>query len=242
MALADKFKGDPKEALWYPSEKMARMMSDYNAVQLGKEAQYVAFLNTEGKPIPEKAAPPLKWVESDVFEVKAKFLDMADNKALPQVPVPHADGPILFAPHGRTLDPIAPGRFRLRYHPQAVRWYRISAYARSDAKHRFEEVLTNIRVGSPGGKAQTIEFPEIGTVKKKDFPVTLKAKSSAGLPVRYCVEYGPAVVKDGKLELAEIPKKAKFPIKILVTAYQYGSRIGPLVQQAERVSRTITVE
>jgi len=242
MAKADQFGGDPKEAIWYPSEKMAKMMCDYNAVQLGKEAQYVAFLK-DGKPIPEKSGPPLKWVEADVFEVKATFLKRADNKALPQVPVTHADGPILFAPHGRTLDLVGPGRFRLRYHPQAVRWYRISAYVRSDSKHRYEEVLTDIHVGSPrGGKAQTIEFPEIGTVKRKKFPVTLKAKSSEGLPVRYCVEYGPAVVKDGKLELAEVPKNAKFPIKILVTAYQYGSRVEPIVQQAERVSQTVVVE
>lgn len=243
MAPAAEFKGDPKEALWYPSRQMAQMMSDYNAVQLGKEAQYVAFLDNAANPIPEKAAPPLKWVAPDVFEVKATFLDKASNPALPQVPVTHADGPILFAPHGRTLQLVGPGRFQLYYHPQAVRWYRISAYARSDAGHRFEEVLTDIHIGSPaGGKPQTIEFPEIGTVKRKAFPVALNARSSADLPVRYCVEYGPAVVKDGKLELSEVPKKAKFPIEILVTAYQYGSHAEPHIQQAERISRSITVE
>lgn len=244
-APAAEFKGDPREALWYPSLKMAQMVTDYNAVQLAKEAQYVAFVDPDsGAPMPEKRAPRLNFVGPDVFEVKAKFLDKAANPVLPQDLVTHGPGPILFAAHGRTLELVGPGRFRLRYHPQAVRWYRISAYEMGDATHRFEELLVDLHLGAQGrGKPQTIDFPAVGKVGRGDFPLTLRAKSSEGLSVRYTVEYGPAAIEGGnKLVLAEVPKRARYPLKIRITAYQYGSSTEPLVQGAERVSQTILVK
>ncbi len=244
-APAAEYQGDPKEALWYPSLKMARMMTAYNAFQLAKEAQYIAFVNPDtGEPVSEKDAPPLKFVAPDAFEVAATFLDKAANPVLPQTPVTHGPGPILFAPHGRTLELVGPGRFRLRYHPQAVRWYRISAYEMGDATHRFEELLVDLSLGAQRrGEAQAIDFPRIGSVKQNVFPLALNATSSSGLPVRYVVEYGPAVVQDDKaLVLAEMPKRATFPIEIRVTAYQYGSYVEPFIQAADRVSQTIVVE
>ncbi len=243
-AAAAEYAGDPREALWYPSIAMARMLTDYNAVQLGKPAQYLAFVDpATGAPLPEDAAV-LRFVEADVFEVQATFLPKAGNPALPQDPVTPAAGPILFAAHGRRLVSVGPNRFRLHVHPTAVRWYRLSAYNMGDATHRFEEILATVSIAPQrGGTAQSLDFPDIGVVKRDAFPLALQATSSAGLPVRFTVEYGPAAIRDGnRLALAEIPARATFPLRIAVTAYQFGSHIEPHVQEAVPVRRILTVE
>ena len=52
----------------------------------------------------------------------------------------------------------------------------------------------------------------------------LQATSDSGLAVRYYVESGPAVIEGETLQLSDVPKRAVFPIKITVVAYQYGTR------------------
>lgn len=242
-APAAEYKGDPKEAFWYPSLKLAQMISDYNAVQLGKKAQYIAFVDpASGAVVAGEQPPNLQFVGPDVFEVRAQFLAEAANPALPQGPVGHAAGPILFAAHGRRLELAGPGRFRLSFHPLAVRWHRLSAFNMGDADYRFEENLVTVNVPKATGAAQTIDFSEIGPVRRKDFPLALKAVSSANLPVRFVVEHGPATVDAaGKLVLAEVPKRAVFPLTIAVWAYQCGSYIEPKTQSAEPVRRLVTV-
>jgi hypothetical protein len=241
-APAGEYQGDPKEAMWYPTMKMARMMMDYNAVQLWKKPQYIAFVDpVSGKIVGPKSSPRPHWVGPDVFEVDATFLDKTDNPALPQDPVTHADGPIRFAAHGRKLERVGRGRFRLNFHPMAVRWYRLSAYHLGDEEHRFEEAFATMSIPKAKGDANTIEFARIGTVARNDFPLKLQAGSSADAPVHFTVEYGPATVKDGQLHLAEVPAKAEFPMEIAVWAYSSGSYVQPQAQAATPVRQVIQV-
>ena len=72
------------------------------------------------------------------------------------------------------------------------------------------------------GKAQTISFDLVPTVSVKAGQVTLNATSSAGLPVSFQVDYGPAVIKGNVLQWTEIPAKARFPMTVRVTAYSLG--------------------
>ena len=78
-------------------------------------------------------------------------------------------------------------------------------------------------------------------LKRADFPVALTATSDRGLPVRFAVESGPAVIRDGKLELAEVPVRARWPLRIAVVASQFGSAVAPLVQSAKPVELSIEV-
>ena len=41
------------------------------------------------------------------------------------------------------------------------------------------------------------------------------------------------------LRLAEVPRRAVYPLKIVVVAYQYGSAVEPLVRSAEPVTHEI---
>jgi len=251
-ASARDYEGDPRDAMWYPSLRLARMLTDFNAVQLGKSAQYIGFVDVNtGRVISgintlsgnvTGGGAILRFVGPDTFEVKATFLEKADNPVLPQDPVGHAKGAIRFAPHYGSLERVGPGRFRMVFHP-IYSSTRLSAYHMGDATYRFEEVLITAPVPRPRGTAQTIEFPKIGAVKRSDFPITLQATATSKLPVRFTVGFGPAVVKDGnKLVLSEIPKNAPYPLEICVWAYQLGSQVDPKVQRAAPVEQLMVVE
>ena len=77
-------------------------------------------------------------------------------------------------------------------------------------------------------------------VKTLDFPLKLTAKATSGLPVRYFVREGPAVVgDDGELRLRDWPFGAK-SCEITVCAYQWGAD-GGKVKTAEPVCVGLTV-
>jgi hypothetical protein len=96
--------------------------------------------------------------------------------------------------------------------------------------------------GISGGKEQTITFPPVGNLKPGGAPLELKATSDSGLPVEYYVAYGPAVVKDGKLAVAELPARAVFPVEVKIVALQFGSGIAPQVKTAKPAEQVIQVE
>lgn len=91
------------------------------------------------------------------------------------------------------------------------------------------------------GAAQTITFDPISDVKAGTKSVSLSAKSSAGLPVRFFVVAGPAVVNGDRLEFTPIPPRAKFPVALTVAAWQWGRSLEPKVQTAEIVKQTFQI-
>lgn len=82
------------------------------------------------------------------------------------------------------------------------------------------------------GTDQTINFSEIGDLPVGSAPLLLNATASSGLPVKYFVEAGPAIIVDNKLILTEIPASAKFPIAVTVAAWQWGTCTAPLYKTA----------
>jgi hypothetical protein len=85
------------------------------------------------------------------------------------------------------------------------------------------------------GAPQTITFDPLPDVKMGAASVPLKATASSGLPVRFFVDSGPAVVRGDHLEFTPIPPKAKYPITVTVGAWQFGRWQEPKVKRAEIV-------
>ncbi len=88
--------------------------------------------------------------------------------------------------------------------------------------------LRNVRIDRtqstmPGLKSQTITFPKINSIDVNTRTVTLKATASSGLPVEYFVRSGPAVIVGNQLVITQMHEGAKFPIQIVVGAYQVGT-------------------
>ncbi|MEI7731181.1 MAG: hypothetical protein WCO56_16525 [Verrucomicrobiota bacterium] len=91
------------------------------------------------------------------------------------------------------------------------------------------------------GRPQKITFETISDVKAGTDAVPLKATSDAGLPVRFFVTVGPAIVQDGKLMFTKIPPRTRFPVSVTVAAWQWGRGTEPKVKTAEIVSQTFQI-
>ena len=92
------------------------------------------------------------------------------------------------------------------------------------------------------GKAQTIRFSISDSVLLNTSPINLRGSSSEGLPVMYYVKYGPAEIKNNQLMFTSIPPKTKYPVKVVVVAYQWGRSIAPQVQTAVPVEQTFYIQ
>jgi hypothetical protein len=247
-AYAD-FKGDPRKAFWHLDLELAKASDAFHAAMLARKPQFVTFADPKsGRPIfvghDLRLRLGIHWVGPDTFRVAGTFLDKAPDK-YPKVegPVGHAEGPVRFRVFCGTVEPVAPDTFRVGLNGRSPVRADILAYHPGDATHRYAEQQGRLSLPArlDKGKPQKITFAEISPLRPGGPPVKLQATSDAGLPVRYYVESGPAVIEGDALELAEIPKRAAFPLKLTVVAYQYGSAVEPLVQSAEPVRQVIEI-
>jgi hypothetical protein len=71
--------------------------------------------------------------------------------------------------------------------------------------------------------------------------ITLAASSSAGIPVYYYVKEGPAEIKTNKLEFTKIPIRSKYPVKVIVVAWQYGRIAGDKIKSAEPIKQSFYI-
>jgi hypothetical protein len=235
------YQGDKKAALWHLDLDLARANDALHAPLLKKKTQYLSFADAKDRPLPlghdmRLRLPAPEWVGPDLVKFRAAFLDKPPKKYPPaDGPLGHADGPILFRPYG-SMEPVGPDTFRvwggggiLAYHP-------------GNETYRYAEQLGSLNLKKlEKGRPQTITFTLPASAKAADFPLKIAASSDSGLPVRLVVTAGPAVVRDGRLELAEVPKRAKYPLAIEVQASQFGSAVEPFIQTAEPLRRTIEV-
>jgi hypothetical protein len=91
------------------------------------------------------------------------------------------------------------------------------------------------------GSAQAITFEALPDIPEGTRDLPLVAASSAGLPVRFYVETGPAVVEGDRLVLTRIPPRAAYPVRVSVAAWQWGRHSEPQVQAAPIVRRSFTI-
>jgi hypothetical protein len=92
-----------------------------------------------------------------------------------------------------------------------------------------------------GGVAQAITFESLPDVPVGTRDLPLVATSTAGLPVRFYVESGPAVVEGDRLVFTRIPPRTAFPVRVTVAAWQWGRHSEPQVQTAPIVRRSFAI-
>jgi hypothetical protein len=91
------------------------------------------------------------------------------------------------------------------------------------------------------GKTQKITFNPISDVKAGTVSIPLKATSDSGLPVRFFMDAGPAVIDGDKLVFTKIPANAKLPLTVTVGAWQFGRWAEPKVKQADIVKQSFRI-
>lgn len=162
--------------------------------------------------------------------------------------VGHALTPVFVRPVSGPLVAANPPTLRLQFDAlaPATESARVTfmAFSPGDDEYRYTErvgMISSDLLTADQGKSQSITFPPMGELTAMSRPVVLQATSTSGLPVEYYVAAGPGRIVDGRLEIAELPHRARYPVTIRVVAWQAGRRVEPFVQAAEPVEQTVRI-
>lgn len=257
-ASFEEYKGDKAQTSWHFDEEMAKATVAYHEGLTGRKDQFIKWKDPYWVDAGTRFFfTGLKWVGDgrtlEVHPVYADAYPKQHNNRGPKwpkagEPAGHSEAPIKVKPVGGPMVAAGANTLRIRFDAfspaGAGDRSTFMAYSEGDDEYRYTELVGMMPRGFRGlnsGKAQTITFPPIGNLKADSAPVDLKATSDSGLPVDYYVAYGPAVVANGKLEISELPVRAKFPIEVKVVACQFGSGIEPLVKTAAPVEQAIEI-
>lgn len=88
---------------------------------------------------------------------------------------------------------------------------------------------------------QSIIFSPISDQPVNKKGIRLSAVSDAKVPVGFYVLEGPVAIEKQRLYFKKIPPKSKFPVKVTVVAWQYGSLNNPKLQTAIPVQHSFWI-
>jgi hypothetical protein len=248
---ASQWQGDPKSAFWYFDSKMATAVHDYMTANLRKKPQMIDFTDN-GKPVPLTKngfveIHPRLLADGVTFKVEATYLDRSPTTNLfSDETLGHAASSVLFRVSSGGLKQTGPDTFRVwlgrnsveRQGPPWEPW--VLAFNNGDREFRGADRPAHvwINVRNKQGQPQSIEFPAIpDQIAGAGKSVPLAAEASSGLPVQYWVVSGPAEMEGDRLRLEPVPPRAKFPVRVIVAAYQWGRGAEPKIQSAGPVMK-----
>ncbi len=140
------------------------------------------------------------------------------------------------------VEPLGHGRFRLaldRTWPSPI--YVAVRHGGSAGIRAAVQPGQISRDGHFGGIPQKITFEKIADVNASTVSIPLKAHTEAGLPVRFFVVAGPAIVLSDRLVFTKIPPRTRFPVAVTVAAWQWGRGGDSKVNTAEIVRQTFQI-
>jgi hypothetical protein len=248
IAYAD-HKGDPKQAFWYPSKRLADAVQKHMVEQLAKKPQQIGFVENGAASTDARmfSFSPKFLDDAGTFQLQADFVDHIDHAKFNDrqsnyysEKLGHSDTPILFRVNSGAVVQTGSNTFRICPHagpipPQGNPWEpTIVAYNLGDKNYCPAEhpAHVNVNIINTAGETQTLDFAKISEQTIGAKPVPLKAKSSSGLPVQFFMVSGPATIAGNTLTFEKLPARAKFPIRVLVSAFQWGRNVDPKVQSA----------
>jgi hypothetical protein len=262
MAPAQKYTGPKEKAYWFFDEEMAKAVTNFELENRKKKPQYVTA-TSDGKPLVPLSGPfesinvPVETGVDDgwTFKIKGSLLDtVPSSDPAKRVPTGHATNGtcVVNLTGGDNWVKLDDETFRYRqYNRGGIGHGYVVVSHPGDAEYARACVPLNIWMpgASTKGTPQTITFPEIPNVPAGTREIELKATSDVpGQVVEYYVVSGPAILvsKDPKytgstLRFTPIPPGAKFPVKVIVVAYQKGRLKEPLVQSAKEVVREFQI-
>jgi hypothetical protein len=244
------YKGNRQYASWSFDKELCDATEKFYAKARAKQAQHIGFIQQGSvvAPVKTHANYNLKFEpESDgiTFHVKAFFADTSRVVATAQ----HAKTPLYLNTITGPVMKINDTTFRLRFYhigfnnPKRSNDIWLIATNAGDDKYKSMVQQANMRfpIKNTAGKAQQINFPSIADQKINAKAIQLNAASTAGVPVYYYVKEGPAALNGNRLTITKIPPRARFPVKVTVVAWQYGSSVEPKLQSAEPVERSFYI-
>lgn len=259
------YTGPREEAFWAFNGELAKATNDYTQLYQGKKPQLLGYIqNGEVVPQNPKAHEQVQLkvlpeADGTTFKIGGTFIDSVPEGRPPGwtglpvgSPITHATdgGPIDIEVTTGPLRKIGPDTFVIRFgktgfnNTQRGRdiWFQETQDGGTEYKRVVQQAALRIPLTNGNGADQTISFPEIPNQKNGAPALKLNATSSAGVPVYYYVEEGPALIEnDDTLRFTPIPPRAKMPVKVTVVAYQWGRSIEPKLKSAAPVVHTFYI-
>lgn len=142
------------------------------------------------------------------------------------------------------IEPLGNGSFRVavdRNWPNAATYLAVRQPGNAGIRGVVQPAGVSVKEANSEGAPQKITFDPIPDVKAGTGSITLKATSDSGLPVRFFVDAGPAVIQGDKLVFTKIPANAKLPLTVTVGAWQFGRWTEPKIQKADIVKQSFQI-
>jgi hypothetical protein len=244
------YKGNPKNAYWFFDQQTALAAAAFAGDRIVRKPQMLTFVQNErALPLAKQGFVDLQFqpqADGITFNIRGGFF-AAIPPGLTSVgaKLGHANGKIMFRLISGPAIQTGANQFKIQLGRSATQagdiWIQAEQSNNDEYKHAVQPGRVKIPAASTLGKPQQITFPGIPNQKAGNGPIKLSAISSSGLPLSYYIAYGPAIVQNNKLILTNIPFKSKYPVKVLVVAYQLGYNIHPLYQSAIPVMQAFNI-
>ena len=244
----DKYKGNKDEAFWAFDKEMAKATEKYYSKARAKIPQYIGYTQ-QGKLLPGAGSfvgyrPVFKPLADGLtFHVNAAFIDSAQSGIFTDK---HARGKITISGICGPVQQVDDTTFTIRFYRMGLNnvkrtgdiWLMASHPGDKKYKSAVQQANFRIPLRNEDGSEQIISFPRISNQKEGLKSLSLQATSSAGVPVYFYVKEGPAELYGNTLVFNNIPPRAKFPVKVTVVAWQWGSNGSSKLKSAEPVERS----
>ena len=257
-AAFEDYQGDRQYTSWHFDRELAEATVAYHGQEWNKQDQFLRWNDPHWVDAGARFFfTKVNWIgDGQTFRVHPEYADRYPRQHNGQGPrwpqagqtVGHSDAPIRVKRVSGPVVATGPQTLRMQYSAlaPATEKSRVTfmAFSPGNDIYRYTEQVGMLPRGFGGftkGAEQTIQFLPLADLRANDGPVPLKATSDSGLPVEFYVARGPARVIGDRLEIVELPSRAKFPIVIEVVAWQFGRGIDPLVRTAAPVSRELVV-
>jgi hypothetical protein len=142
------------------------------------------------------------------------------------------------------IEPLGNGTFRIavdRNWPNVANYMAVRQPGTDDVRGVVQPAGVSVKEANSEGNAQKITFDPIPDVKAGTESIQLKATSDSGLPVRFFVDAGPAIIQGDKLVFTKIPANAKLPLTVTVGAWQFGRWAEPKIKKADIVKQSFRI-
>lgn len=244
------YSGNKYYSSWCFDKEMASLTEIYYARAGGKKSQYLGFYQNDSLMIPKAGLAAynfsfLPLADGISFHLKSEFTDssklkLTDKHASSGISITRICGPV------KKIDDTT---FQISFYrmgfnsPKRSNDIWLLARSKGDAiyKSAVQQLDMRFPIANKEGKEQHIEFSPLSDQKSTAKTLRLQATSDIGLPVHYYVRQGPAEIRDNQLLFTGIPPRSKFPIRVTVVAWQYGTSIEPKIKSAEPVIQEFNI-
>lgn len=244
------YNGNKYYSSWCFDKEMTALTETYYAKARGKKSQYLGFFQNDSLMIPKTGLAAYNFKFSPLadgisFHVKSVFTDSSKKRMTDK----HSSGGVSVTRICGPVKKINNTTFQISFYrmgfnsPKRSNDIWLLAMSKGDAfyKSAVQQLDMRFPIVNKEGKKQHIEFPSIPDQKNTAKNLVLHATSDIGMVVQYYVRQGPAEIKGNQLIFTGIPPRSKFPIKVTVVAWQYGTSVEPKIKSAEPVTQEFTI-